>query len=61
MITQKCYVLVFRVSSEETQQTSLSPRGWNSYDAFIWTISEQEFLESADIVSKRLKPHGYEV
>ncbi|XP_044494166.1 uncharacterized protein LOC123217298 isoform X2 [Mangifera indica] len=60
MFQQKCCVLAFRVSSLEAQQASLPPRGWNSYDAFIWTISEQEFLETADIVSKLLKPHGYE-
>ncbi|CAN0929332.1 unnamed protein product [Linum grandiflorum] len=38
----------------------LPPRGWNSYDSFCWTISEQEFLQSAAVVSQRLLPHGYE-
>ncbi|KAL2903423.1 Alpha-galactosidase [Bienertia sinuspersici] len=36
------------------------PRGWNSYDAFSWTISEEEFLQNAELVSKRLHAHGYE-
>lgn len=36
------------------------PRGWNSYDSFYWTISEEEFLENAELVSKRLHAHGYE-
>ncbi|XP_050207029.1 uncharacterized protein LOC126656492 isoform X2 [Mercurialis annua] len=52
-------VSLYRVSSE-TEHASLPPRGWNSYDSFCWTISEDEFLQSAEIVSKSLKPHGYE-
>ncbi|XP_051122041.1 uncharacterized protein LOC127245295 [Andrographis paniculata] len=36
------------------------PRGWNSYDSFCWTVSEQEFLENARLVSQRLRPLGYE-
>ncbi|GLT86540.1 hypothetical protein SLE2022_046740 [Rubroshorea leprosula] len=36
------------------------PRGWNSYDSFSWLISEEEFLQNAEILSKRLLPHGYE-
>ncbi|KAM7269004.1 hypothetical protein ACFE04_024501 [Oxalis oulophora] len=38
----------------------LPPRGWNSYDSFCWTISEQDFLDSATIISKRLLSHRYE-
>lgn len=57
-----CY---FSVSSQNIpesgqQRASLPPRGWNSYDSFCWTVSEDEFLESAEIVSERLKAHGYE-
>ncbi|PON40445.1 Glycoside hydrolase [Parasponia andersonii] len=47
-----------RVLAEE--HASLPPRGWNSYDSFCWTISEEEFLKSAEIISKQLLPHGYE-
>lgn len=36
------------------------PRGWNSYDSFCWTISEQEFLHNAQIVSDKLLTHGYQ-
>lgn len=49
---------IFRVSSE---RAIFPPRGWNSYDSFSWTISEQEFLQSAEIISKNLLHHGYEV
>ncbi|PON64278.1 GDP-fucose protein O-fucosyltransferase [Parasponia andersonii] len=42
------------------EHASLPPRGWNSYDSFCWTISEEEFLQSAEIISKQLLPHGYE-
>ncbi|XP_010502554.1 PREDICTED: uncharacterized protein LOC104779848 [Camelina sativa] len=46
--------------SSEPQHASFPPRGWNSYDSFCWTISEAEFLQTAEIVSKRLLPHGYQ-
>ncbi|KAG9446549.1 hypothetical protein H6P81_012677 [Aristolochia fimbriata] len=36
------------------------PRGWNSYDSFSWIISEEEFLQNAEIVSKKLLPYGYQ-
>ncbi|KAG8640084.1 alpha-galactosidase isoform X2 [Manihot esculenta] len=48
-----------RVSSE-IERASFPPRGWNSYDSFCWTISEEEFLQNAEIISQRLKAHGYE-
>nr|KYP75753.1 putative alpha-galactosidase [Cajanus cajan] len=48
------------VSRSDQQQATLPPRGWNSYDSFCWTISEEEFLQSAEIVSQRLYDHGYE-
>ncbi|KAK8526385.1 hypothetical protein V6N12_020857 [Hibiscus sabdariffa] len=56
---------VGRVPSEihlgtEPEHASTPPRGWNSYDSFCWTISEEEFLQNAEILSNRLKPHGYE-
>ncbi|EOY00670.1 Melibiase family protein [Theobroma cacao] len=44
----------------QPEHASTPPRGWNSYDSFCWTISEEEFLQSAEIISSRLKPHGYE-
>ncbi|KAL4278498.1 hypothetical protein GQ457_03G008500 [Hibiscus cannabinus] len=54
-----------RVPSEthlrtEPEHASTPPRGWNSYDSFCWTVSEEEFLQNSEIVSNRLKPHGYE-
>jgi hypothetical protein len=58
-----CYFSVSskNVSESVLQLASIPPRGWNSYDSFCWTISEQEFLQSAEIVSQRLHDHGYEV
>ncbi|KAH9772980.1 alpha-galactosidase [Citrus sinensis] len=55
--------LLHRVSSISEAvpvRASSPPRGWNSYDSFCWTISEEEFLQSAEIISQRLRPHGYE-
>ncbi|XP_027335111.1 uncharacterized protein LOC113849411 [Abrus precatorius] len=48
------------VSESDLQQASIPPRGWNSYDSFSWIISEEEFLQNAEIVSQRLHDHGYE-
>ncbi|KAJ9176302.1 hypothetical protein P3X46_011632 [Hevea brasiliensis] len=42
------------------ERASFPPRGWNSYDSFCWTVSEEEFLQNAEIISQRLKAHGYE-
>ncbi|KAK6922302.1 Glycoside hydrolase, family 27 [Dillenia turbinata] len=52
---------IHRVSSRNvSDHASSPPRGWNSYDSFCWTISEQEFLHNAELISQRLLPHGYE-
>ncbi|KAL2547103.1 Melibiase family protein [Forsythia ovata] len=44
----------------QTELASSPPRGWNSYDSFCWTVSEEEFLQNAELVSQRLRVHGYE-
>ncbi|KAK9707460.1 hypothetical protein RND81_07G198800 [Saponaria officinalis] len=41
-------------------QLATPPRGWNSYDSFTWIITEEEFLQNAELVSQRLLSHGYE-
>ncbi|XP_022131687.1 uncharacterized protein LOC111004803 [Momordica charantia] len=47
-------------SKNGPERAAFPPRGWNSYDSFCWTISEEEFLQNAEIVAKRLKSKGYE-
>ncbi|MED6168264.1 hypothetical protein PIB30_010325 [Stylosanthes scabra] len=47
------------VSESYLHQASFPPRGWNSYDSFSWTVSEEEFLQNAEIVSQSLILHGY--
>ncbi|XP_024533710.1 probable alpha-galactosidase B [Selaginella moellendorffii] len=37
------------------------PRGWNSFDSYSWSVSEEDFLENAELVSKYLRNFGYEV
>lgn len=37
------------------------PRGWNSYAAFSWVITEEQFLQNAQVVAEKLLPFGYEV
>lgn len=49
----------FRGSCEGKDESMLPPRGWNSYDAFSWTIDEAAFLHNAQIMADKLLPHGY--
>ncbi|KAG5522013.1 hypothetical protein RHGRI_034282 [Rhododendron griersonianum] len=51
-------LLLQRVLCEN--RASSPPRGWNSYDSFSWIISEEDFLNNAELVAERLKAHGYE-
>ncbi|KAI3931304.1 hypothetical protein MKX01_040221 [Papaver californicum] len=48
------------LAEKQEQQANLPPRSWNSYDSFSWIISEEEFLQNAEIVSQRLLTHGYQ-
>ncbi|XP_052205273.1 alpha-galactosidase mel1 [Diospyros lotus] len=53
-------LLLTVISKGQSEHASLPPRGWNSYDSFCWTISEEEFLHNAELVAQRLKANGYE-
>jgi len=53
-------VLSKNLSDVKLEHASSPPRGWNSYDSFSWTISEEEFLQNAQIISERLLSSGYE-
>ncbi|KAK4264966.1 hypothetical protein QN277_026077 [Acacia crassicarpa] len=65
-----CFLLLLDIQSVTSKnisenerglwQARVPPRGWNSYDSFCWTISEEEFLQSAEVISKHLHAHGYE-
>ncbi|GLT74601.1 hypothetical protein SLA2020_463890 [Shorea laevis] len=52
-------LLFFVTLASSSPRALFPPRGWNSYDSFSWIISEEEFLQNAEIVSKSLQPHGY--
>ncbi|XP_056168358.1 uncharacterized protein LOC115667635 [Syzygium oleosum] len=59
------FLLVLSVSSEplrrkDEERASTPPRGWNSYDSFGWAVSEEEFLQNAEILSQKLHAQGYE-
>lgn len=36
--------------SVSSQNAIIPPRGWNSYDGFNWIVSEEEYLQNANIV-----------
>lgn len=48
-----------KVAADDVQ-ANIPPRGWNSYDSFSWIISEQEFLQNAEIASQKLLQYGYQ-
>ncbi|KAL2317029.1 hypothetical protein Fmac_030905 [Flemingia macrophylla] len=54
------YGLLFVDVSVSSQNAMTPPRGWNSYDSFSWIVSEEEYLQNANIVSQNLLAHGYE-
>ncbi|KQK04442.2 hypothetical protein BRADI_2g13520v3 [Brachypodium distachyon] len=53
------FFLLIWGSCEGKDESMLPPRGWNSYDAFSWTIDEAAFLHNAQIMADKLLPHGY--
>lgn len=36
------------------------PMGWNSYDCFGWSVTEDQFKENVDYVAQNLKDYGWE-
>jgi hypothetical protein len=56
---------IARLKTDEAWAPSLHwaatpPRGWNSYDAFTWRVTEAEFLANCEYVAAHLLAHGYE-
>ena len=37
------------------------PMGWNSWDSYGLTVTEQEFLDNAAVLAKNLKKFGWQV
>ncbi|KAH1263431.1 Alpha-galactosidase mel1 [Glycine max] len=50
----------YKTYSVSSQNAITPPRGWNSYDSFSWIISEEEYLQNANIISQKLLPYGYQ-
>jgi alpha-galactosidase len=36
------------------------PMGWNSFDAFITSINEEQYRANVDYIAEHLKPYGYQ-
>jgi alpha-galactosidase len=47
------------VTSSFNTWAAKPPMGWNSYDAYHGAVTEKQFLESIDVVRKKLLPLGY--
>jgi alpha-galactosidase len=37
------------------------PMGWNSWNSFATTITEQQAIANAEIMAKQLQPFGYDL
>ena len=37
------------------------PKGWNSFDAFGWSVDEDEFIAKVEFCDKHLKQFGYDI
>jgi hypothetical protein len=63
--TTACLLILFAVASGHADQSphwALSPTpplGWNSYDAFGDSVTEQEFLINAEFVKEKLLAYGW--
>ena len=38
----------------------MPPRGWNSYDYYDTTVTEEEVRDNARVMAEKLLPFGYE-
>ncbi len=60
-----CFILIFsknfysQTESKETLAAPTPPMGWNSWDCFGTTVTENEVKENADYMSKNLLQHGW--
>ncbi|TAH03627.1 MAG: glycoside hydrolase family 27 protein [Sphingobacteriales bacterium] len=55
-----CPALGLNAQQVFKQWAQQPPMGWNSYDAYYGCITEKQFKQEADVLSKRLMPYGYE-
>ena len=49
-----------RVGAQQKGVAATPPMGWNSWDAYGLTITEEQFRANVDVLAKRLKPAGYQ-
>ena len=62
MRLDKRLILLFLIAVTLHAQVSLAPTppmGWNSWDAYGLTITEQQFRDNVDVLARTLKPFGW--
>lgn len=42
-------------------ELTMPPKGWNSFDAYGWSVTEEEFKKNVDFCDKYLRPFGYNI
>lgn len=55
-----CFPLLPASASDFHSWAASPPMGWNSWDNFGTTITEEQTKQQADYMAKMLKPHGWE-
>ena len=51
--------LITIAAQAQTPIAQTPPMGWNSWDAYGLTITEQQFRDNVDVLAKTLKPFGW--
>jgi alpha-galactosidase len=52
--------LVVSASAQQKGLAATPPMGWNSWDSYGLTITEAQFKANVEVLTRRLKPAGYE-
>lgn len=47
-------------SVEIIKQTTVPPKGWNSWDSYGMYPTQEAMIKNADVMAKKLKPYGYQ-
>jgi hypothetical protein len=53
-------VLAVKIIALDKERTDKPPLGWNSYDAYHGAVTEKQFRQIVDLLSKKYRHFGYE-
>ena len=59
IVLSTCLVYAQQTNPKYWQYAATPPLGWNSWDIYGTTVTEQQIKEQADAMAKYLLPSGY--